>query len=208
MTFTLVRSGVTTGTSTVKVETADGTAHAPGDYAAVPSSTVTFGPGVTTMPVNVTVAPDYIGEANESLTLKLKMPTNAVIADTAAAGTITDDDGDGPQLGIDDVSVTEGDTATFTITRYGDITEAVSLTIKTGDKTAVSGSDYAPIPPVVITIPAGVASATVGVAIESDGVGESTETFKLSLSKPVDAIIADATGIGTIVDDDGGPILI
>ena len=38
-----------------------------------------------------------------------------------------------------------------------------------------------------------------------DTTAESTETFVVNLSNPVNATIADGQGVGTIVDNDGGP---
>jgi chitinase len=68
-----------------------------------------------------------------------------------------------------------------------------------GDFTAVSGT---------LTLAPGVTSQPVNVAIVTDATVESTETFALVLASPVNATIADGTGVGTIVDDDaagGGP---
>jgi hypothetical protein len=94
---------------TVQYATADGTAHAPGDYEAG-SGTVTFAAGQTTRTVTVHVNGDLLNENNETYSLNLSGPTNATIGDGQGIGTIVDDDGL-PSLSINDVTVTEGDSA-------------------------------------------------------------------------------------------------
>jgi len=90
--FTLTRSGDTTGTSTVKYATADGTATAGSDYTAVSSKTVTFAAGVTTMKAKIKLIGDNVAETNETLWLNLSAPTGATISDATALGTIVNDD--------------------------------------------------------------------------------------------------------------------
>jgi hypothetical protein len=82
---------------TVRVASANGTAVAPGDYTALGTTTVTFGPGVRTQTVRLTVAPDSIAEANETFLLRLSSPSKGVVvADSAGTATIVDDDGKVP----------------------------------------------------------------------------------------------------------------
>jgi subtilisin-like proprotein convertase family protein len=63
-----------------------------GDYNST-SGTLTFGPGVTTQPVVVTVNGDQNVEANETFFVNLSGATNAAILDAQGQGTITNDDG-------------------------------------------------------------------------------------------------------------------
>ncbi|MDP8975223.1 MAG: S8 family serine peptidase [Actinomycetota bacterium] len=78
---------------TVQVASANGTAVAPGDYTALGTTTVTFGPGVRTQTVRLAVAPDKVAEPNETLLLRLSSPSRgAVLADSVGTGTIVDDD--------------------------------------------------------------------------------------------------------------------
>ncbi len=112
--FTVTLSAPSGQTVTVGYATANGTATiADGDYLAA-SGTLTFAPGVTTQPVNVTVNGDVKAEPNETLLVNLSVPTNATILDSQGTGTITNDDG-APTLSIDDVSVAEGNTGTATL---------------------------------------------------------------------------------------------
>src|SRR5262249_28052775 len=84
-------SSASTSTVTVHWAAADGTAVAPGDYQAG-SGTLTFNPGQTSQPVTIQVVGDTIDEQNETLTVSLSNPTNAIIARGTGLGTIADDD--------------------------------------------------------------------------------------------------------------------
>ena len=89
--LTVTRSGVTTGTSTVKYVTTGGTALKGTDYENA-TATLTFGPGETSKTVTVKVLGDNMDEPNETFFVKLSAPTNATIADLKGIVTITDND--------------------------------------------------------------------------------------------------------------------
>ena len=80
-------------TASVAYTTANLTAKAPGDYGAVPLTTLTFGPGEKARTVNVTVNGDTSAEATETLLVKLSSPKGAVLGDSQATGSIVNDDG-------------------------------------------------------------------------------------------------------------------
>ncbi len=90
-TFTVSLTGATAQTATVNYATADGTATAGSDYAAV-SGTLTFAPGETSKTITVLVNGDYLVEANETFFLNLSGPTNATITDNQGVATINNDD--------------------------------------------------------------------------------------------------------------------
>ena len=86
--FTITRSGPTTGTYTLNYASANGTAVAPGDYAAV-SGTLTFAPGETTKTVSVTTNGGGPGEQTEYMYLNLSSPSgNSTISDAQGLGSI------------------------------------------------------------------------------------------------------------------------
>jgi hypothetical protein len=97
MTFNVTLAGAATVPVSVSVSTANGTASAPSDFAAIVASTVTFAPGVVTMPVTVNVVGDTAVEANEifTLTISATSPTGVTIARATATGTIANDDSTG-----------------------------------------------------------------------------------------------------------------
>jgi hypothetical protein len=90
--FTVSLDAAQAAPVTVDFATADGTATAPGDYAAT-RGTLTFAPGEIAKAVTVQVNGDTRKEANESFNLNLSNATgNATIADSQAVGTIVNDD--------------------------------------------------------------------------------------------------------------------
>lgn len=66
-----------------------------------------------------------------------------------------------------------------------------------------SVNDYVPASG-QLSFPAGITTRTVSVPVNGDTVVEPNETLTLNLSSPLNAVIGDATGVGTIVNDDGG----
>jgi hypothetical protein len=91
-TFAVTRGGFLGNASTVKVATADGTASAGPDYAALPLTTLTFAAGEATKTVTVNVARDAAYEGDETLTVNLSSPTNGTVDDGQGVGTILNDD--------------------------------------------------------------------------------------------------------------------
>ena len=86
--FAVTLDRAASGTVTVAYETSDGTAVAPGDYAAT-SGTLMFPPGVTALAVSVPVVRDSVDEGSETMTLTLSAPTGgAYLKDGQATGTI------------------------------------------------------------------------------------------------------------------------
>ena len=195
---------------TVIVATADGTAKAGSDYTAVGPSTLTFAPGVTSLPVNVLVNGDLLDEPDEeTFTLNLSSPSNATISESQGVGTITDDDAT-PTLSINDVAVTEGNSgptaATFNVTLSSASALPVSVSYATADDTATAGSDYIAVAGTLDFAP-GETLKTVTVNINGDTSIESNETFFVNLSHPSNATVTDGQGQGTINNDDNTPTL-
>ena len=89
--FIVTLDKAATGPVTVNYATANGTAMAGSDYAAL-TGTLTFAAGETSKMVHVAVNGDTAVEANEIFSLTLSNATGATIADAAAVGQITDDD--------------------------------------------------------------------------------------------------------------------
>ena len=66
-----------------------------GDYQNT-SGQLIFPPGTTSLPVNVPVNGDLVGELNETFFVNLSSPINGVIGDAQGVGTIQNDDAGGP----------------------------------------------------------------------------------------------------------------
>ncbi|QOV22627.1 beta strand repeat-containing protein, partial [Anabaenopsis elenkinii] len=96
---------------------------------------------------------------------------------------------------------------TFTVTRAGDTTGAISVNWEvtgTGDNPA-SADDFAGgvFPSGTVTFAPGQTSQVITVNVQGDTVVEPDETFTVTLSGATNAIITTATATGTILNDDG-----
>ncbi len=190
-------------TVTVPFTTTDGTALAPQDYTAT-SGVVTFPAGTTTRDINVPVVGDSRHELSKNFAVILGSPVNAVVQDGSATGVIADNDPI-PAVTIDDLSTTEGDSGslvasvTVRLSRASD--QVVTLSYATADVTAASPADFTASAG-TLTFAAGEITKTIGVSVTGDTVDEPDETFAVNLGAPVNATIADAQAIVTIVDND------
>jgi hypothetical protein len=203
-TFTLTLTPAATSAVTVQYFTANGTATTPADYTAA-AGVVTFPAGVTSRTVNVSVAGDALDEDNETFTLNLSGAAGAAIADGQAVGTITDDD-PAPSVSVGDCAVPEGDgggtACAFVATLSAASARSISVGFATSSGSATSGSDFTAASGTLAFAP-GAQSATANVVVLGDGTDETDESFTLTLSAPVNATLGDATGSGSIDDDDG-----
>jgi uncharacterized repeat protein (TIGR01451 family) len=118
---------------------------------------------------------------------------------------------DVPQISIDDVSKTEGDSGTsnaaFTISLDRTAPSDVTVHYATTDVSATQPADYTSTSGTA-TITTGNTSTTVNVPVVGDTIDETDETFHVDLSSPSGGAIADNQGVGTIIDDDGPTISI
>jgi Calx-beta domain-containing protein len=89
--FNVLLAPVSGRTVTVNYATADGTATAGSDYVAGAGG-VTFPPGTTQQPVDVSVLGDGVTELDELFFLNLSSGVNATVSDGQGTGTIVDDD--------------------------------------------------------------------------------------------------------------------
>ena len=178
------------------------------DYTAA-TGTLTFAPGTTTARVEVATLPDDASEADETFLVHLGTPTNAALDDSTASGVIFDDDGL-PRVFIADTTVNEDDgPAIFTVTLSHPSSQPVTVKYNTADGTAEDPDDYAPDLERTLTIPATFTGGEISVFIADDDLTEGTETFTITLTDPVNAVIAEGAGTatGTILDNEGQPQL-
>jgi large repetitive protein len=208
-TFTVSLSPSMPGTVTVSYTTADGTATASTDYVTM-AGTLTFVAGETTKNISVPVIGDVLDESDEAFSVVLSNPTGGALVVAQGTGTIVDND-DPPALSINDVAVGEGNSgttaATFTVSLSAASGRSVSVNYTTADGTATTASNDYAASSGTLTFAAGETSKTLTVPIVGDALDEADETFSVVLSSPVNATIGDATGAGTITDDDPMPSL-
>ena len=188
---------------TVEYSTLDGTAIAGEDYQAS-NGTLTFNPGETSKTIVVPIKSDLINENDETFGVRLSDPTNATIAVSQGTATIEDNDSI-PQVAIDDTSITENDagvsTATFTVNLSEALATNATVDFTTADDSAIAGFDYVANSGTV-TFASGETTQTIEVEVIGDTVDEVDETFNVNLSNPVNVLIDDGSGSGTIIDDD------
>ncbi|MGB3694942.1 MAG: Calx-beta domain-containing protein, partial [Spirulinaceae cyanobacterium] len=180
------------------------------DYQFV-SGTLTFAPGETTQTINIPIIGDTLGEPDEIFGVNLYNASNASVADSAAQGTILNNDGAILALSIDNVSVTEGDTGTTDALFTVSLSEAGSQPITVDFNTsshyngATAGEDYQTVSG-TLTFAPGETTQTLVVPVVGDELDETDESFSVNLSNAGGAIITDSSGWGSIITDDG-PII-
>ena len=202
-TFTVSLNKAATSTVTFTAATANGTAAAGSDYVAR-SAVESIPAGQLSKTVSVTVNGDTATEANETLLLNISNAANAGISDAQGSATIANDDG--PNLRINDVAVTEGNSGTkvltFTVSTPTAAAVPITYTIATANGTATAGSDYEARTLTGETIAAGQLSRTFAVTINGDATAEANEMVKATISSATGASIYDSQGIGTLTNDD------
>ncbi len=98
---------------------------------------------------------------------------------------------------VDDATVTEGDTAVFTVTKSGNASQSYTVDYVTADGTAAAGTDYTAANG-TLTFLTSDATKTVSITTASGGV-VSSENFYVNLSNPsAISTISQAQGTGTI----------
>ena len=89
--FTVSLSIASPSSALVSYQTVPGTATSPADYQST-TGVLTFAGGSTTQTIQVPIVPDTIGEPNETFTVQLSAPVNAVIGAGTGTATIVNDD--------------------------------------------------------------------------------------------------------------------
>ncbi|WP_146108647.1 calcium-binding protein [Chromatium okenii] len=189
---------------TVNYATAKGTALLGTDFTATTGKLI-FAPGETTKTIAVPVIADTNVEPDETFTLTLTKPTNAVLS-TAARATITLTNDDLPSItfAADALAVSEDistHTANLTVNLSAVSSQPVTVGYATGDGSA-SGSDFTALTD-TLTFAPGELTKTLTVPISNDTEVEADETFSVTLSNPTLALLGElTTATVTITNDD------
>lgn len=91
MTFPVTLSGPSSGVITLRFDTEDGTALAGRDYVTA-SGVLTIPTGTTSQMIKVSIRGDFIHEPDQSFSVNLSNPNNAIIQVGSATGKIINDD--------------------------------------------------------------------------------------------------------------------
>ena len=192
----------------VDYTTVDDSATAGTDYDAL-SGTLEIPAGQTTGSVLVQIVGDDSSEGDEAFNLDLANPVNATLGAHPTVVTIQDNDPIPPGvavLNVADRAIREGNTGTkmmtFTVTRSGETTTAVTVDYLTANGEALAPSDYASTFG-TLSFVAMQTTATVSISITGDKRLERRERLFLSLINPsAGAAIERGQATGTIKNDD------
>lgn len=192
------------GGVTFDIATANGTATAGVDYVANSLTSQTIPAGSSTYSFTVLLNGDSLNEPTENFFVNITNVINSIVFDGQGIGTITNDD-PLPNLSINDVTITEGDSgttnATFTVSLDAASGQTVNVNYATANGTAIAGTDFISASG-TLTFTPGQTTRTINVTINGDTVPEASENFNVNLSGATNTIILDSSGLGTITNDD------
>lgn len=207
-TFTVTKSGPTALPATVTFKTGDpsDTAKVGADYTAQ-SGKLTFAPNETSKTVSIKIIDDKLDESDEVFSVLLLSATSATIGTGVASATIVDNDAP-PSVTINDVVVTEGKSAVFTVKLSAPSGQDITVEYETvGSGTATSGDDFSGTSGTLL-FKAGEISKTITVSTADDALDEAAETFFVNLVSGTNVDLgAKTSGTGTITDNDPTPSL-
>ena len=211
-TFTVTRSGDLRPEVTVPY-TVTGVGAGDYDDPSVPPGALTLPANAPSATLSLLIAADGEAEGPETLTVTIRP---GLLAGETGVGSVAVRDGEDsasvtiaastarpepPQISISGPAqgVAEGKTATFTVTRSGDLRPEVTVPYTV---TGVGAGDYDDpnVPPGALTLPANAPSATLPLLIAADGEAEGPETLTVTI-RP--GLLAGETGVGSVAVRDG-----
>jgi hypothetical protein len=218
LSFPVTRTGLSTQSITVNCVPQNGTAtgggSAPLDDFVTTTRQVTFlasDPSPTTKFCDIPTKTDSYYEGTQTVTATLQNASaGAIIVPPGSASGSINDVNSPPSFAVSGNTITEGASATFTITKTGltELTHAVNYA--TADSSATTAdSDYTAIALSTASFSSGDTQKTVSVSTTTDTKYELAETVKLDLSAPSNsATIATASALSTINNDDAAPSIV
>ena len=146
MTFTVEMDRESGNLVTVKYATSDGTATAGDDYTAVALTTLMFSAGTTSQTFTVPILNDVLDEGDETFTVTLSTPINAIFSGGAttvsATGTIIDEDRK-PIVTLTSATQSVAEDAgsmAFTVSLDAESSKEITVNYATSDGTATAGN--------------------------------------------------------------------
>jgi Zn-dependent metalloprotease len=193
---TVVRGGTTTGTATIRYKVSDGSAIAGTDYNA-PSpnpGTLTFGPGVLSQTISLTIRNDSIPQGDHTILLRLLNASSVGegVRDTAAL-VITDDDvagtiafATGAYQFNEDVGI-----ARIPAHRYDNASGRATVDYHTEDRYSKAGVDYVAAAG-TLTFEDGATSASIPITVLPDNAPKGHKEVLIVLSNVQGAALGKA----------------
>lgn len=191
-------------------QTVNGTAIAGSDYTAT-SGEVILAPGTASQTISIPIIGDTLVDrwpaVDESFTVQLGTPVNAVAAPGQSSAAVSIKDDDSRSISLNDASLTEGNSGTavmtFTATIPTPTGSPVSFEWNTAADTADS-SDFTGLSG-TLTIPAGETEASISIEIKGDALYENNETFSIIAGAATNGTLTRQSATGTILNDDTAP---
>lgn len=188
---------------TVRLSTQGGSATASSDYTPRTNFEVVIPAGQTETALTVDTIDDALDEPDETVSVSINGATGAGAGSpTSAIGTIVDDDLPPPKVRVAAPPVaTEGDALLVPVKLDRAPATDVKVRLSTADGSAKAPGDYTARVNAEITIPAGQTEGTFSVATVDDGLAETDETVKVSISGGTNVSAGSPTStLGTITD--------
>ena len=208
ITFTVTLSAAVQGGLEVTPSFTDVSAVESTDYDEN-TATLTFtGTAGETETFTVSTTEDAVREPDETFTVDLTVSatTLTVTATDTATGTIEDDDR--AEVTVEDVSASEGESMTFTVTLDKAVQGGLTVTPSFTDVTAVEGTDYDENTTALSFTGTADETQTFTVSTTEDAMLEGDETFTVGLTVSGTPVTATDTGTGTISDDDSAALTV
>jgi CSLREA domain-containing protein len=214
--FTVTLSAASSLPVTVGYATANGTATAPSDYVAIPLTSLTFDPGVTTQMISVLINGDVNFEPDETFTVNLSGPTNATVSKATGTGTILNDDAQGGFFSFGPSTYAVNESAglvTVTVTRTNDVSRAATVDYATDDTGASTDCsavntglasqrcDYTSMFG-TLAFAANETQKTIDIPVNQDAYTEGPETFTLKLANPTGGAVLISPSTATVTIND------
>jgi uncharacterized repeat protein (TIGR01451 family) len=188
------------GTTFISARASQGTCTNAGGVVTCQVGTVTGGTNAT---IAIVVVPTTAGVVltNQATVTRAEneayLDNNSAMVTTGVAP---------PGVSISDQSVPAAVLSTtnmlFTVSLTAPSAQAVALSYSTSDGTAVGGQDFISTNG-ILAFPPGSSNAAIAVTILPDIGIQTNRTFYLTLSAPVNAVLGNSQGIGTIVNQTG-----
>ncbi|HNU49631.1 MAG TPA: Calx-beta domain-containing protein [Verrucomicrobiota bacterium] len=196
-------------TVSVMARFVDGTARRGEDYLGG-DQRIVFPPGITEANIGAQVFGDLAFELPETFQLVLSDPRGAILGRDRLTCVIRDDDPK-PQVVVEDAVMSEGSAGTnamqFVVRLTGNTSLATAVNFTTAHDLAGAETDFVPAAGQLVFAP-GETHRTVDVEVIDNSIVDGNRHFLVLLSLPsgdATADLADAEGVGIILDDDVAP---
>ncbi|WAK00370.1 autotransporter family protein [Methylobacter sp. YRD-M1] len=192
VTVSATRSNGSSGSVTVDYSASNGTAIAGQDFDAV-AGALSWADGESgTKSIDIPIIADALTEPNETFTVDLSNPTNALALGTSRS-TVTIVDQMAPAtagFSIAQETVAEGSAVTVTVERTGGTNGEVRVDYATVNRSALAGSDYTEKSGTLIWSAGDASPKTITIETTADSdTTEQNELFSIRLSSPVGATL-------------------